>query len=235
VAATTAPAAGVAAPMPAARVDIAPKAIRTDGVPDIPGLELDQALARMGGSAKLLRKMILRFGETQAEVMARIKTAMERNDGETAVREAHTVKGLAGNIGATPMAERAALVEGMLKRGETEGLADALTAMETELASVLARIAAGLGTPEQAPPAAATIVPAAVDRDALGVQLRQLATLLADLDSGAGEVAEGLAGPLGALGQGQAADSLLKQLAEFDYDAAKERLLEIARALGVAL
>jgi HPt (histidine-containing phosphotransfer) domain-containing protein len=83
----------------------------TDGVPDIPGLDLKNALARVGGSVKLLRKLILRFGETQASVMARIDAAMETHDVETAVREAHTVKGLAGNIGATPMAERAALVE----------------------------------------------------------------------------------------------------------------------------
>ena len=44
------------------------------GVPDIPGLDLTNALARMGGSAKLLRRMIDRFAETQADVMVRIKT-----------------------------------------------------------------------------------------------------------------------------------------------------------------
>jgi two-component system sensor histidine kinase/response regulator len=220
---------------PASSAVTTPKGIRADGVPDISGLDLDGALARMGGSAKLLRKMILRFGETQAEVMDRIKKAMESNDAEAATREAHTVKGLAGNIGATPMAERAALVEGMLKRGETGELAAALDAMEVELGSLLGRIGAAIGEPERATTTAPGLSPASVNKDALGTELRQLAALLSDLDSGAGTVADGLADRLTALGQGEAAKVLLKQVTEFDYDAARVCLAETARALGITL
>ena len=222
-------------PAAADTIDAASKEARSDGVPDVPGLDIKAALGRVGGSVKLLRKLIHRFSETQADVMARIKTAMESSDVETAVREAHTVKGLAGNIGATQMAERAALVEGMLKRGETEGLAEALHAMEAELANQLAHILAAMGEPEEESAAPANILPVNVDKDALGVELRQLAALLADLDSSSGAMVENLSPQLNALGQEAATRSLLKLVGEFEFDDALERLKETARTLEIAL
>jgi len=220
---------------PADSAGAIPKEARPDGVPDVEGLDIKTALGRVGGSVKLLRKLIHRFRETQADVMARIKTAMENSDVETAVREAHTVKGLAGNIGATQMAERAALVEGMLKRGETEGLAEALHAMEAELESQLTKIMAAMGEPEEVQAAPAGLTPVTVDKDALGAELRQLAALLADLDSSSGTMVERLAVQLNALGQGAAARDLMKLVAEFEFDTALERLQETARALEITL
>jgi two-component system sensor histidine kinase/response regulator len=219
----------------AATADSATYAVRADGVPDIPGLDLKNALARVGGSAQLLRKLIVRFGDTQADVMERIKRAMENNEAETATREAHTVKGLAGTIGATAVAERAGLVENLLKRGENEGLGEALDAMEAELKDLLRRIAAVAGGAETVAPETASLPPAAVDKEALKTRMRVLAVKLAELDAEAGDLVEGLEGPLGALGQGQAAKRLLKQVAEYDYDAAQVQLTEIARALDLTL
>ena len=128
---------------------------RADGrrCPEIPGLDLGNALARVGGNAALLRKLIVRFHDTQGGVIGRIRTAMEGLDLKTAVREAHTLKGLAGNIGATELARHAAQVESMLGRGETGGIAAAMTTMATELDDLLARIGAGIETPGQAAPA----------------------------------------------------------------------------------
>ena len=159
---------------------------------------------------------------------------MEKNDGKTAAREAHTVKGLAGNIGAQPMAARAEVVEGLLMRGENDGLAPALAAMETELADLLARIGPAMGEPERATPAP-EMSPASVDREALAVDLRRLSALLTDLDASADVAAEGAVGRLIALGQGQAARTLQKLVGEFEFDGARERLTEIAHALRITL
>jgi signal transduction histidine kinase/DNA-binding response OmpR family regulator len=220
---------------PVEAVNIAPTEARLDGVPSIPGLALDKALARVAGSAKLLRKLIHRFGETQGDVMGRIKTAMDNSDVATAVREAHTAKGLAGNIGATLMAECAGIVEGMLNRGETEGLATALHAMEAELDSLLTRISAAMGDSQGAAPAPTGAPALPVDKDALAPDLRKLGALLADDDSDASEVAEKLADWLISLGHGPAAKDLLKQVGEFKFDVALERLKAIANTLDIAL
>ncbi|CAK0776924.1 hypothetical protein WCLP8_5510002 [uncultured Gammaproteobacteria bacterium] len=212
------------------------KETRVDGILDIPGMDINGALVRMGGSAKLLRKLVQRFGETQADAVVRIKAALAKGDAETATREAHTVKGLAGNIGAPVMAECAALVEGLLSRRETNGLDDALAVMAAELGSLQARISAALtpvSGPASVPPA--ELPPVVVDKDALRADLRQLDALLADSDSEAEAVAEGLGERLNALGQGQAAQDLLRLVDEIEFDAARDRLSEIARTLDIAL
>jgi len=202
-------------------------------VPYIPGLEIDRALQRVGGSVKLLCKIINRFTETQADVMTRIRTAIENSDAETATREAHTVKGLAGNIGATKMAERAVVVESMLIRGEADALAPELDAMEQELVILLERIAAVMGsrqTTEDAPVAGKY-----VDMAVLVYELRQLGGLLADDDSKAGKLVDGIADRLDAVGQGPFAKQLKKLITKYDFEGAMDKLNETAQALGVIL
>jgi CheY-like chemotaxis protein len=205
-----------------------------DGIPAIAGLDIDGALVRMGGSVKMLRKMISRFRETQTDVMARIKTAIENNDNDTAVREAHTVKGLSGNIGASELAVRSGLVEGMLKRGETEGFVEALDAMETELNSQIKQITSAIGLPESAPEAT-NAAPIVVDKDLFAKDLQQLAALLSDMDSSSSALAEKLSPQLNSLGQGMAARNLLKLVGEFEFDDALVCLQDAAKILGVAL
>jgi two-component system sensor histidine kinase/response regulator len=209
------------------------KVERDEDVPYIPGLEIDKALKRVGGSVKLLCKLINRFNETQADVMMRIKAAIENNDAVTATREAHTVKGLAGNIGAIKMVERAGMVEGLLKRGENDGLAPALDAMEQELVTLLERIGAVMGSrqaTEDAPVAGVY-----VDMVVLIYELRQLAALLADDDSKAGKRVDDIADMLEAVGQGHFAKQLKKLIAKYDFEGAMDKLNETALALGVVL
>lgn len=219
-----------AAPMLAATVQASP-----GDIPAIAGLDLKSALVRVGGNTKLLHKLILRFGETQGGVMGRIKTAMEKNDVETAVREAHTAKGLAGNIGAVSMAERAGLVEGLLRHGENERLADSLNAMETELGNLLGRISVALGTSAVATPAAQVAAADAVDKESLAAALRELSSLLDDSNATANDVMEGLVGPLNGLGQAQAARDLSELIDKFEYDSARERVAQTALALDITL
>ena len=215
-----------------AGADIA-KAAKDDEVPYIAGLETDKALRRVGGSIKLLRKLLHRFCENETDVISRIKTAIENNDANTATREAHTIKGLAGNIGAIKMAECAGVVEDMLRRGESDGLALVLDAMEQELATLLERIVAVMGPPqpaENAPP-----VRVKVNMAVLAHELRQLAALLADDDSKAGKIVDGIADSLAAVGQDASAKQLKKLIAQYDFEGAMDKLNEIALALGIVL
>jgi signal transduction histidine kinase/CheY-like chemotaxis protein/HAMP domain-containing protein len=205
--------------------------VRQDAsVPDIPGLEIEKALQRMGGNVKLLRKQIARFHDTQADVVARIKLAIESGDAESAIRAAHTLKGLAGNIGATAMADCAAAVESILMRGETGAVGKALDAMQRELHSLLARIAAA-GCEAEAPASAV----AEVDRAVLAGELRELAVLLADDDSRAGGMVDAVTGKLDALGRHAVAKQLKKMIAQYDFEGALDTLKETAQSLDMAL
>ena len=221
-----------AAPQPAPQYAdvVSGKTAGTEDLLDIPGLDLKAALARVAGKTKLLRKLLASFGNAQAEVMVRIRAAHDAGDAETAIREAHTVKGLAGNIGASLMAECAARVETLLKTGETAGLADALLRMEAELADLRARIAAGLGEE-----VAVSAPPVALDMGVLATDLRRLDALLIDSDADAEVVADGLVERLRALGRGTSAEGVLKAVYDCDFDVARERLHDLVAILGIAL
>jgi two-component system sensor histidine kinase/response regulator len=207
-------------------------------VPAIAGLDVQGALNRMGGSTKLLRKMITRFSETQFDAMERIRAAIENNDADTAAREAHTVKGLAGNIGATPMAAGAAVVEELLKQGQNHGLVPALDAMAAELASLIGRITAVIGVPAQAAAAPTHAAAVALDpaaKEALAKALGRLHALLSDGDSDAGMYVDQLLAPLAQCGEGARARNLQQDVENCDFDNAVLRLREIALALEMSL
>ncbi len=210
---------------------------REGELPSIAGLDLNLAMRRMGGNGKLMRKLIGRFAETQADAMTRIQTAMDRKDLETATREAHTTKGLAGNIGATQLLARAGAVESLFKHAQWDDLPPALEAMAQELTTLLAQIAQALG-PAPAPTAGAAPVaapPVAVDRDVLGVELQQLAALLADDDARAAKLVEGIADKLRNVGQGAQGSQIQKLIGKYEFEDALAKLKETAQALDLAL
>jgi CheY-like chemotaxis protein len=234
----TAPKSAVVASAATAAPAASATAARIEGIPDLPGLDLEGALNRMGGSKKLLLKMITRFGETQADAMVRIHAAIENNDADTSAREAHTVKGLAGNIGASQMAELAAVVEEMLKQGQNQGLVPALDAMAAEHGSLIQRIAAAIGTPapvEAAPVPTLAVAMAPAAKAALTTALGRLNALLTDGDADAGVYVDQVLDKLGQCGEGSRAQRMKDDVDNCDFDSAVLRLREIALALEMSL
>ncbi|MEO5332212.1 MAG: PAS domain S-box protein [Magnetococcus sp. YQC-5] len=202
-------------------------------VPDIPGLEIDRALRRMGGNTKLLRKLLARYHEGQMDVMVRIQKALERDDLATATREVHTLKGLAGNIGASLMVERAKTVESLLKQGIRDGLDQALVAMEQEHASLLIRIDTAMQSQT-----VTTLTPSEqstemVDKAVLADELNVLKILLIEYDSAAGNQVDIILKKLDTLGQSLLARELKSRVDQYDYEMALDKIREISQTLSI--
>ncbi|NVD96782.1 response regulator [Massilia sp. BJB1822] len=224
-----------------------------ESLPQIPGLQMEAALQRVGGNAKLMRKLLIRFVETQADVMDRIAAAVDNNDLASATREAHTVKGLAGNIGAAGVADSAAQLESMLSHGVEEGRDEVTAAMQAELHDVVVsitmtlRLGAGSvidpaalqgGAARAKAQASEANVPAAADQQdlvALAAGLQELASLLEQDDSAALKLAEKLCPQLAAAGQGEHARQLQRQIGQYDFDGALAQLNEAASALHLKI
>jgi len=205
-------------------------------LPAIAGLRMEAALQRVGGNVKLMRKLLKRFVETQIDVMQRIAEAIENNDLAAATREAHTVKGLAGNIGAAAMADAAARVEQMLAQGLTAGREEAIATMDMELHEVVSRIA--LATTVAAPGASAAPSAGAqgqVDMAQLTALVQEMARLLAQDDGAAARLAETVCPMLQAAGQGEYARQLRRLLGQYDFEGALEELKGAAAALGISV
>ncbi len=206
-------------------------------LPVIAGLKMMDAMRRVGGNAALMRKLLERFVETQFDAMLRIATAIENNQLETAIREAHTLKGLAGNIGAGGLADSAARVEHLLSLGSHDGLPQALAACTLALDELVPKIVLAMqsrGNAVEAGGVVATQV-AQVDRAQLEAGLRELSQLLQQDDAQAVKHLDGFGPVLVAAGQAEHARQLKRMLGQYDFEGALAQLGEVAEALELTL
>ncbi len=209
-----------------------PASQQEEALPVVPGLMMAEALRRVGGNVGLMRKLLDRFVETQFDTMLRIASAIENNQLETAIRLAHTLKGLAGNIGAGGLADSAARVEHLLSLGSHDGLPQALKACSLALDELVPKIAQamqGRATPKQG------AAVAAVDHAQLEARLRELSQLLLQDDAQAVKHLDGIAPMLVAAGQAEHARQLKRMLGQYDFEGALSQLGEVAAALNVSL
>lgn len=200
-------------------------------LPTIVGLQLDSALQRLGGNRALLRKLLGRFCETQGDAAARIHQALQAGDQELALRTAHTLKGLAGNLGAQHLSDMADELERLLLHPDAEDAGRRLVDLQSELQAQVERIAAVLAstTPQAPTPAAAGEVDPAV----VGEGLQRLAGLLRDDDGEAGTCLAGLLEPLASLGLQEQAEQLQRLIGRYAFEEALE-LLQSEPALAGA-
>jgi PAS domain S-box-containing protein len=212
-------------------VTTAPTSPAAPTLPTIEGLDLNQAMRRMGGNAALIRKLLGRFVQTQNEAAQRIHDALSTGDLNTATREAHTLKGLAGNIGAGTIAELAQSLESDLRQ---ESLAQALERLpqlgdmlKDLVAAIQEAIPAAEGTPS------ANVKP--VDTSSLASDVGELAALLADDDARAAKMVERIAPALQAMGQTALAAQLQKQIARYEFEEGLETLQKLAAAMNLEL
>ncbi len=169
-----------AAPVPALRNAAAPAAPAAEGTHEalpqrIEGLDLAAGLRRVLGKPARYLAMLRGFAAGQAGVPRQIAAALAVGDRATAERLAHTLKGLAGNIGAGALQQAAAELEKAIGDGTPE--AAPFAALEHALLLQLAAIGAALPAPGAGTPAASTAP--AVDARQRDAVLHELTTLLA--------------------------------------------------------
>jgi two-component system sensor histidine kinase/response regulator len=155
-------------------------------LPPVDGLDSADGLRRVGGNHKLYVKLLRQFASQQADAVAQVRAALAANDRASAARLAHTLKGVAGNLGAGPVQAAAAVVEERLRDGSR---ADAIHPAVEQLAAVLdpflARLRAALASGASATVATSAVAP--VQTRAVAAQLTKLFT---DFDTSAVTFAE---------------------------------------------
>ncbi|MBS4098325.1 MAG: response regulator [Sulfuricella sp.] len=105
-------------------------------VPRLSGVDADEALKCVDGNVAFYRKVLAAFRKDQAEVVARIRDACSAGDRDSAVRLVHTLRGLAGNVGARGLVNLAAELESAL-RSERDDMAESLL---PEVEKILGRL-----------------------------------------------------------------------------------------------
>ncbi|MDR2636931.1 MAG: response regulator [Zoogloeaceae bacterium] len=153
-------------------------------LPDgIPGLDVENGLRRMLGKRLLYRVMLEKFLARQRDMPVRFRAALAsgKEDWELARRLAHTLQGLAGNIGCAGI-QRSALELENLCRERAERWQGALAALEAALFPVLRDLEAFFREN------AGADIPEEMEHPSLPETCRRLAQLLSDNDAEAADL-----------------------------------------------
>ena len=100
--------------VPGAKLSVA------EGALYLPGLETEKALSRLGNNERLYVKLLKQFLQYYSNTESQFYTAFDSGDLATAQRIAHTLKGLAGSIGAPELAGESAFLEASFATNDLE-------------------------------------------------------------------------------------------------------------------
>jgi CheY-like chemotaxis protein len=210
----------------------------------LPGIDLPQALRQIGGQPRLLARLLRDLRDDHRSDRVRIEQALETGDLATASRLAHTLKGVAGTLGAQDLQASAAALEDALRQGDVtarivRGIGDATD-------ELMQGLDAWLGSDPQAaqahrllsgPPQAAG-VDAAWDDATLRGHLMRLHELLEQMDAESVELASTVLDQLhcrqAAPEHLAAARALSAHAARFEFDAARIPCQQLLQAFADA-
>jgi PAS domain S-box-containing protein len=157
--------------------------------PVVTGLDTKDGLSRVAGNQKLYLKLLRQFVEQQGPVLTQISNALSRNEVALAERLAHTLKGVAGNIGAKPVQTAAGTVEKLIRnQANTDELTSAKQQLAAALDPLIAQLQAALKPAADVQPPAAP--PVAVNPEQSRDAAAQLVKLLSEFDPGAADFIE---------------------------------------------
>jgi two-component system sensor histidine kinase/response regulator len=129
----------------------------------IPGLNAVDGLRRVLGRRDAYVRLLRRFAAGQGDGIRDIRVALAEGRSADAQRGAHTLKGVAGTIGAEQLQREAGEVEAALRRGETPGVvAPLLAPAERTLDDLVTALLRSLPAELEAAPAAMSVEPAAL-------------------------------------------------------------------------
>jgi two-component system, sensor histidine kinase and response regulator len=181
------------------------------------GINSRKALKLLQGNEKLYQRLLTRFYDSQADFSAQFKVALTSSDAQKPTRLAHTLKGLAGNIGAEEVQEAAHALEKACGEGASS---DELSRLLTEVQARLAPVLDGLAVFTNR---AATNAASAPDDQATGLdqaRLQQLRALLEDDDTEAVDLMDELLSQAADESQRNVLSGISQSVENYEFEAA---------------
>lgn len=194
--------------------------------PQISGINVEDGLRRVAGNWRLYHNLLSQFAENQADVDAQISAALGSGDRKLAERFAHTVKGVAGNLGMTQLQLVAQELEKAIRDPQgsvpmhLEQFTIALRAQITAINKALdgSELVHSIGA-----------LPRPFDKERATIAIARLKALLESNDGAAPEASETLQAVVAGVVQRYQLDALSKSTSSFDFETALVNLEEIAQ------
>ncbi|MBL8452321.1 MAG: response regulator, partial [Zoogloea sp.] len=183
----------------------------TDGLPDLPGLNVKAALRRVGDDPATYLSLLQRFATSQADCAERIAEALAAGLPADAERIAHSIRGAAANLGAGAIQEAASSLEMALRKGSPSE--PARQSLALEMGTLARMLEATLPAPAPLPAPERQLDDAALDKS-----IAELIRLIENSDGAAPlhfrQIRSDLAARIGAEKIGEVAEALQ----HYDYD-----------------
>ena len=199
--------------------------------PILDGFDRADALARFNNDQGRFKKLLLAFQRDYADAAKEIRAVLDKGDQETALRLAHTMKGVAGNLSAKELQQMALALEQEIKQNVPSYSLAHWVEFELALHRVLATIATlepETSTTEAIPSGTAR----SVDPIQVGRLLSELDALLADQDMQAEDSFVALQALLTGTAWQETSRQLEDCMSRGDYKNAREVLGTIMKSLN---
>jgi len=189
--------------------------------PELSGINTAAGLSVVQGDRALYERLLSKFVDGQADFISEINAAITRGDYSTATRLAHTLKGLAGNIGAHDLQLATQVLESHCEHEYLIGINEQIDVVELQLNQVIEVIAKHLTLKEK------TSRPAEISQEKVNELLVQLRELLEDDDTSATEIVSQLIDLPDTGVDAKALKVLITAVENYDFEIALETLNKI--------
>jgi HPt (histidine-containing phosphotransfer) domain-containing protein len=198
-------------------------------VPEIEGIDVASGLERLAGNKRLYRDLLNQFVAKQESVGKRIAQALKQGDRNQAERLAHSLKGVAGNLGIIAIFHSAGNLEKAIRESQT-----GLEGLVKDLASAMDRQIGAIRTAGSVDGTGGTNRPVTPFRDSVqaSMALGRLKGLLEASDADACEAYRDLADLLKDMVDSSRLEQLGTAVKSFDFEAALDKLNEVAKEFG---
>jgi two-component system sensor histidine kinase/response regulator len=199
-------------------------------IPEIEGVDLTDGLKRVGGNQRLYRELLVKFAAKFADAGVQVSSALQSGDRSGAERIAHTVKGVAGNIGIKQVQFAAEKLEKAIREGD-----EAVPVILQDFAALLRpqaeAIERALG--KSTTPTAEIGANKNFDSVAASREVTRLRSLLEASDAASGKTFRNLQSVLSGKVEKAQLDALSAEIGNFDFSGALRKLDEIAQEIGL--
>jgi two-component system sensor histidine kinase/response regulator len=201
------------------------KTIDEIALPPIAGVNIAEGLNRVAGNRRLYRDLLSQFSAKQAGAATEIAEALDRGDRQTAERTAHTVKGVAGNLGITDVHTSAQKLEKAIRENQ-----NTIPALLDQFAITLRVHVAAISEVLSVTRPESPIAPAQpFDPERATQAVSRLKTLLEASDADAQDAFNDLQVAVGSAVEKSRLDELNDTINNFEFEQALAKLDEIER------
>lgn len=193
--------------------------------PSLAGISVNVGLARIGGNHDAYRNLLLKFRDSNSEVISKIKESLEKGEWREAEMIIHSLKGSSGNVGAEKLYRIVKDKETILQKQGKEVFISSLYDLESELNLVVQSISTLEKDEEEDVRTETSKKSEKEGIENMAQQLKKLSLLINDNDSEAEDYLEGIKNTItGMTGDDEEYKELKRALSRYDFRTAKQRV-----------